>query len=118
MIVSFVYQFYSGLPSPDFNITTTTITAQITGLSGFLWEYQLSIILLQANGEKTYVSDRLDGGQPTETTVIRNLYPFTMYNIELQVRRSTTDPWSYPASREVKTLEEGIQLLKLDTLNV
>ena len=99
---------FSGLQSPDFTITmtsATTITVQISGRFGF--HYQLNSTL-QENGEKisTNRSDRLQTN--LETIPIENLYPFTTYKIELQVRRSDTAPWSYPASRVVKTLEEGI----------
>ena len=110
---------FSGLPPPEFIITmngTTSITVQITGSYNSNWEYQISTSL-QPSGEHIRTQDarfRL----MTET--IPNLYPFTMYRIELRVRSSHSEPWSYPVSREAKTLEEGIvdiQLLKINVDN-
>jgi hypothetical protein len=106
MIVRFALNI-SGLSPPEFIITmkdTTSITVQITGFSGSNREYQLNISL-QASGEHIRT---LNANELTMTTTIDNLHPFTMYKIELRVRIRSSDPWSYPATREVKTLEEGI----------
>ena len=99
----------AGPISPNFTITriaTTTVTAQITDLTFLEFSYRFIVTLLQANGEEISIPGTL-GPPLTRTTTIDNLYPFTTYKIEVQAQRSDREPWSYPASREVKTREEG-----------
>lgn len=95
---------------------TTSVTVQITAPSGLIWEYEIGISL-HPSGEhiRTYTVSPLVG-----SFRLYSLYPFTMYNIELRVRWSiSSGPWSYPATRVAKTLEEGIDvhLLKINIDN-
>ena len=89
----------------------TSIIIQIMGSYDSNWEYQICTSL-QASGEHICTQDGL-----TMTATIYNLYPFTMYKLELRVRKSSSEPWSYPASREAKTVEEGIDV-QLLTISV
>ena len=105
----------AGPISPDFSITriaSTTVTAQIADL-GFSYRF---IVTLQASGEKISIPST-SGQRLTENNItIDSLYPFTTYKIELQAR-SDREPWSYPASREVKTREEGTHAVNTITLD-
>lgn len=95
---------------------TTSITVQITGSYSSNWEYQLNITL-QASGEHIRL---LFGRLTTTIIIIDDLYPFTMYKIELRVQSPSLQLWSYPTTREAKTHEEGIvdiQLLKINVDN-
>ena len=93
----------------------TSITVQITPPFRSNWEYQV-VISLHPSGEhiRNYTS-------LLDSFTQNNLYPFTMYKIELQVRQRSTSsgPWSYPATHVAKTLEEGIDvhLLKINVDN-
>ena len=82
-------------------IDTTTIGVRILEYLGSDWEYQFTV-KLQSSGEE--ISNHT---ATKDATVIKNLYPFTMYKIELQIRNGT-EYWSYPFSRKIRTHEEGI----------
>ena len=103
---------------------TTSITVQITAPSSFSWEYQVCISLHPSGEHIRNYTSLVDSFRLTMTKTIDNLYPFTMYKIELRVRIifkrfSSSEPWSYPATRIAKTLEEGIDvhLLKINVDN-
>ena len=42
-----------------------------------------------------------------ELTRLTGLYPFTTYDVQVQVRESGSNEWSYSFNETVRTFEEG-----------